>query len=227
MTEVDKAICYRCGEPMVDAKQYELNKHQFLEEPKVTHVEHIIHNSLFGRLKSSSILCKTCGSNFGVNEDKAFVSLFFPITERIKHLAIPKDHGKGNVNSFQGVLYEDETLLASKAVYIRDQKVIATEPFHEYDPSNNRIIIYASKKRAKQYRPLVEKELSSQGIDIGNITFEIQEDISARGILGIHFTEGIPDFNQRFKPGFIKMAVGWLCNALWATQNPTSKGITN
>jgi hypothetical protein len=194
---------------MVDAKEYEKNKERFPEEPKLTHVEHIIHNALFGRLKSSNILCKTCGSEFGEKEDKAFVCLFFPITERIKHIAIPKDHGKGNSNSVKGVLFEDEKFESSKDIYIRDQKVIASEPFYEYDAPNKKVLIYAAKKRAKQYRPLVEKELLNQGIDLSDLTFQTQEDVSDQGVLAVHFTKGIPDFNERFKPGFVKMAVGY------------------
>lgn len=209
MEKVDKSICYRCGQPMVEAKEYEKNKEKYLEEPKLAHVEHIIHNALFGRLKSNSILCKTCGSQFGEKEDKAFVSLFFLITERIKHIAIPKDHGRGNSNSVKGVLFEDEKFESSKDIFIRDQKVIASEPFYEHDASNNKVIIYAARKRAKQYRPLVEKELINQGVDTTRLTFQIKEDISDQGILAIHFTKGIPDFNDRFKPGFVKMAIGY------------------
>ena len=202
-------VCYRCGESMFDAKYYEKNKDQFDKEPKLTHVEHIIHNALFGRLKSNNILCKTCGAEFGKDEDKEFVSLFFPITERIKHLSIPKDHGKASVNSVKGTLYDDENLQTAKDVYLRNQKVTPLEPFYEFDPTNNRVIIYSSTKRGKQYQNIVKKELGSNGYDINKLTFEIQEDISDKGILGVHFTEGIENFNDRFKPGFVKIAVGY------------------
>ena len=61
---------------------------------KVIHEEHILHNALFGKLKSDRILCKTCGSKFGEKEDAEFVKQFAPITVRLSNFAISRDHGK-------------------------------------------------------------------------------------------------------------------------------------
>lgn len=48
-------ICYICGKQLSDNNSSETVKR---------HKEHIIHNGLYGRLKSSNILCEQCGSAY-------------------------------------------------------------------------------------------------------------------------------------------------------------------
>ena len=62
-------ICYICGKQLSDNNSSETVKR---------HKEHIIHNGLYGRLKSSNILCEQCGSAYSKNDAK-FIELFIII----------------------------------------------------------------------------------------------------------------------------------------------------
>ncbi|RZK37625.1 MAG: HNH endonuclease [Hymenobacter sp.] len=202
-------ICYSCGCPMVDEAYYRDHTEDFTSVPKFTHDEHIIHNALYGRLKSSQILCKDCGSKFGHEVDGEFVSLFTPVTERIKDILLSKQHGKNSVNTLQGVLYEDPAMLQERAVEIRDNVVYPKEPYYTFDASTDTVTIYASKARGKHYRNLVTKELAGRGVKLQATTFHFVEDIQDKGILGVFFTQGVERFNERFRLGLNKIALGF------------------
>lgn len=194
---------------MYSPEETKNNKSDRQSEPKIMHEEHIIHNALFGKLKSSNILCKSCGSTFGGKEDKDFVSLFFVITERINHLTIPRDHGKAGKNTLKGVLFDDASQKTSKKVSLRDGKVAPLQPFYEYNGEEDHVTIYADKNRGKQYKNVVLKELKNEGYDTEKLKFTFVDDISDQGVLGFHFSEGQTDFNGKFKRGFSKIAIGY------------------
>jgi hypothetical protein len=202
-------ICYQCGEEMFDEEYYLANIHLFVKKPKMKHCEHIIQNALYGKLKPNNILCKDCGSNFSQEIDKNFVSLFNCITEQIREILIRKDHSNENLNTLKGILYEDENLQQKKDVLIRENEVSPVEPFYEFDEQNRTIKIFANKKRAKQYKPIIINELTGKGIKTDDLNYEVISDISGKGILGIFFSEGVENFNDKFKIGFCKIAVGY------------------
>jgi len=179
----------------------------FQTENRCKHNEHIIQNALYGKLKPNNILCQDCGTNFSQDVDKGFVNLFTPITERIKEILIAKDHGKDSINTLKGILYKDN---ADKIeVQIRSNEANPISPFYEYDEKQKAVTIYSNKVRARQYKPIVEKELKEKGVDISQITFQVCTDLSHKGTLGINFTEGVEGFNDKFKLGFCKIAVGF------------------
>jgi hypothetical protein len=202
-------ICYSCGCPMVDEAYYQQHPEEFASKPKFTHDEHIIHNALHGRLTSSRILCQDCGSKFGHEADAAFVGLFTPLTARLKDLLIPKQHGNNTINTLQGVLYEDATLTKERRVIIRDNVVTPKEPYHTFDAGTNVVTIYANASRAKHYKNIVVKELTARGIDPDEVEFKLVEDVQDMGILGIFFTQGAENFNERLRLGFNKIALGF------------------
>jgi hypothetical protein len=200
-------ICYCCGEEMIDKEYYLAHQSLFTARPKFKHNEHIIQNALYGRLKPNNILCQDCGTSFSQEVDTGFVNLFAPITERIKEILIAKDHGKDSITTLKGVLYKDN---ADKIeVQIRSNEANPIIPFYEYDEKQKIVTLYSNKVRAKQYKPIVEKELIEKGVDISELTFEICTDISHKGTLGVNFTEGVEGFNDKFKLGFCKIAVGF------------------
>ncbi len=67
--------CYDCG--------------KFLTE-KIKSKEHIINNSIGGRLKSYNLLCKPCNSNFGSSMDTAISKSFNLLANQLN---IVRDHG--------------------------------------------------------------------------------------------------------------------------------------
>ena len=201
-------ICYKCGQEMVTEEYYKSNKLKFSVEPKLNHNEHIIQNALFGRLKPNNILCKQCGTDASTDIDKDFVTLFHFITETIKHILIKKDHGKGSLNTMKGVQYDGD-FVRKRDIMIRDNVVAPKEPFYEYDSFKSKLTIYATKARAQQYKNVVRKELSDQGVDYDQQKVEFVEDISHLGEIGIFFTEGIENFHQKLTNGFRKIAAGY------------------
>lgn len=201
-------ICYKCGQEMVTEEYYKSNKVKFSVEPKFNHNEHIIQNALFGRLKPSNILCMQCGTDASTDIDKDFVALFHFITETIKHILIKKDHGKGSLNTMKGVQYDGD-FVRKRDIMIRDNVVAPKEPFYEYDSFKSKLTIYATKARAQQYKDVVRKELSDQGVDYDQLEVEFVEDISHLGATGIFFTEGIENFHQKLTNGFRKIAAGY------------------
>ncbi|WP_345237866.1 HNH endonuclease [Hymenobacter saemangeumensis] len=202
-------ICYSCGCPMIDEAYYQQHTAEFASKPKFTHDEHIIHNALHGRLTSSRILCKDCGSTFGHEADGAFVSLFTPITARLKDMLLPKQHGKNTSNTLQGVLYEGGDPNRERRVVIKDNVVTPKEPFHSFDAATNLVTIYASAARAKHYKNIVIKELQANNLNPDEVVFKFVEEVQDMGVLGVFFTEGTEKFNERLRLGFNKIALGF------------------
>ena len=200
--------CYKCGHEMVTEGYYKANPEKFTTEPRFNHNEHIIQNALFGRLKPNNILCKQCGNDASTDIDKDFVTLFHFITQTIRHILINKDHGKGSINTMNGVLFDDRNI-KKRDIMIRDNVAAPKEPFHEYDPENEKLTIYATKARAPQYLNTLKLEFTKNGIDVNKIQVEIVEDISHLGPVGIFFTEGVDRFHDKFINGFRKIAAGY------------------
>lgn len=200
-------VCYLCGEKMVNEKYYLSHKELFKEKPCFLHDEHIIQNALCGRLKSDSILCKECGNILGDEIDSQFVSLFAPFIERLKKNLISKNHGKKNVVTVDGYVYRDEKLDEKIDVHIREGKASPIKPTYTIDKAEKKIKIYANKKTAKQYEPIVVKKIEEEGLKAELFDFEIITDINNEGILAYLFTEGKTNFNEEFKKGLVKIAV--------------------
>lgn len=212
-------ICYLCGNKMINERCYLSNKEEFKETPCFIHDEHIIQNALHGKLKSDSILCKSCGTILGDDIDSKFVSLFAPFIERLKKFLIKKDHGDKNAITLKGHLYKNEEFNEKINVQIRDGKVSPIEPYYKVDESEGCITIYANEKRAKQFKPIVQEELKSKGGNPESFEFKSKTDIQDEGILGYFFSEGIGNFNEIFKKGFVKIAVDFAAHCGISREN--------
>ena len=195
--ETSSNICYLCGYPMDIGGNC------------VSHEEHVIQNALYGRLRPSNILCQNCGNELSRTIDAPFVEIFDSITERFKHILISKDHGKDKSKSLKGYLYKFENVDEKIPIISKDGKIVPINPFYELSDNDSKVTIYADSSRAKHYKSVVEKELKEKGLDSDKIIFEYKDDIKEKGILGIFFTEGIKDFNSKFKKGLAKIAVGF------------------
>lgn len=62
--------CFICNTELLPKESVSQEKK---DKREYSHVEHIIPNAIGGKLKSDKILCSKCGSNFGVEIDKALI----------------------------------------------------------------------------------------------------------------------------------------------------------
>lgn len=169
------------------------------------HKEHIIHNGIYGKLKSSIILCEKCGGAYSKNDAK-FVELFSCFIEVLHDKLISKDHGTTNAKRLKGFLYliEDE----KKDIEFWGDKAYPVTPYYEIDQEANIIKIYGQKKRMEQYQNVVKKD-HPEWLDYA---VEFCDDISALGSIGLFFSEGNKEFNSIFREGMCKIATEFALN---------------
>jgi len=195
---------------MFDKESYSQKKDQFIEEPALKHKEHIIQNALRGKLKSDNILCKKCGDKLSKEIDSDFTELFAIITEQLRDRLVQKDHGQGNsAKTLKGYLYHDEKFESKLNINFKDYQASPEIPFYKLNEENKTIKIYANCSRAKQFQPLVLRELEGQGYNLSLYRIEHITDISSEGILGLFFSEGVNNFNRKFFLGINKIATGF------------------
>lgn len=200
------AICYLCGREMITQQEYNKDPLSYSEKPAINHAEHIIQNSLYGRLTSSDILCLSCGAKLSEEVDTAFNKLFAGFTEPIKHILAQKDHGD-KPKTLRGYIFKED---GSKIeVQVRDNKVLPLKPEYKFFVDRNEVEIYAPKAVAKSYDKQVLKELAGKGVDINDVKIKVVDDISHLGTVGVNFSEGVEDFNVKFKLGLNKIATGF------------------
>lgn len=183
-----------CGKPLSDdGKDNTVQRHK----------EHIIHNSLYGRLKSTSILCEKCGNAYS-KEDGNFVSLFSGFLETLHDYLYRKDHGKDKPKRLKAYFYpnsEKESDNKEDVEYCAG-KVYPLKPYYEVSEENKEIRIVAHKGRL----PHFEKFLLKEHPEYAEYKRILLDDISDLGKIGIFFSENNSDFNMIFKKGMIKIA---------------------
>lgn len=199
--------CYLCNRKLIDRPDSFDNKNVTHLQLPIRHEEHILHNALYGRLKNSEILCEPCGGELNDKIDRGFCSLFESFTEQLKPILASKDHGNNSSpKALSGYLYQRN----GERINVRQKgnKIFPIEPSFEYEKENHTVTIYASQKAAKKFKIKVLKDLKNK-VDITGIKIEIIDDLSHLGNVGIHFSEGIENFNEKFKMGFNKIAIGY------------------
>ncbi len=170
------------------------------------HGEHIIHNGIRGKLISSQILCKRCGSKYS-KEDSSFCKIFAPFIAALKDRLISSDHGKDVPKTLPGSLFNNMTNTPyglSRLVNVRNGVVTPVVPYHEID--GDKITVYAEKHRIDQYVNLLAKQLKAEGKDIASHIVEKVTDIHDKGYLAYFFSNGNATFNDDFKKGVVKIA---------------------
>lgn len=197
-------ICYLCGEVMISQIDYKKKGNNYSKDVKVEHKEHIIQDSLHGRLTDSTILCETCGTKLSDEIDSGFVKCFQSLTDPISSFLASKTKNRNYIRSLKGhvTLKNGET----KKVDIIEGRITPLKPY--FDPPKYGIVnVYSKSKTATNYVKHVKAVLEKQGHYIPNLTFNVIDDLHDYIELGINFSEGLPDFNNKFEMGYIKIAV--------------------
>ena len=200
-------ICYLCGENMIDRAHYENDKAGFIEKPKLKHAEHIIQDALYGRLTANDVLCETCGSKLSNEVDRNFVQIFQNLSERISHLLASKTKNRNYIKPLRGHVTTEAW--GKIEVIVQAGKISPVKPFYHYDAANSTINIYATKETAKSYIKFVQNELVQKGVSTNGLNFLIIDHLGDYKELGIYFSEGVENFNEKFKLGLNKIATGF------------------
>lgn len=195
-----KKYCYVCGKV--------LSEHPSSDECKC-HDEHIIPNAIGGHLTSRDFLCESCGGSLSKG-DKAFTDIFAPFIVFLNQAGLLRALDRNNVDKkvLTGGIFENNKLSTATIHEMRYQKGKATpcKPFYSIDETNKRVFIFAEKKTARHYRAYVEQQMKNDGKSIDQYQFDIFDDLSSLGFLGINFSKGKPNFNQDLKDGLLKIA---------------------
>ena len=139
-------ICYICGKQLSDNNSSETVKR---------HKEHIIHNGLYGRLKSSNILCEQCGSAYSKNDAK-FIELFNGFIELLRDYLYAKDHGKDKAKRLRAY-FNPEKENKTEVEYFAG-KVYPITPYYEVNKDTQEVKIFAHKDRLKHFETVLLKE---------------------------------------------------------------------
>lgn len=194
-------ICYMCGKV--------LSEHPSVDECKC-HDEHIIPNAIGGHLTSREFLCESCGGAFS-RGDSEFAKIMSPFIVLLNQAGLLRPLDRDNVEkkSLYGSIFKNNTLSSEPIMDIRyaEGKAILSKPTFKIDKEHKRVIIYAAGKAAKNIQEFARKELGKQGLDNSEYKFVICDDMLSHGFLGINFSKGITEFNEKFKDGLLKMAV--------------------
>lgn len=195
-----KKYCYVCGKV--------LSEHPSSDECKC-HDEHIIPNAIGGHLTSRDFLCESCGGSLSKG-DKAFTDIFAPFIVFLNQAGLLRALDRNNVDKkiLTGGIFENNELSSEPVQKIKYQKGKATpyEPFYRIDETNKKVFLFAEKKTAKHYRAYVEQQMKNDAKNIDQYHFEVFDDLSNLGFLGINFSKGKPNFNQDLKDGLLKIA---------------------
>jgi hypothetical protein len=170
------------------------------------HGEHIIHNGIRGKLISCTILCEECGGAYS-KDDANFCKIFAPFVVALSDRMIPADHGKTDGNTLKGSIFKTPDVKEGDEgleVTAKNGEVIPVQPF--YTIEENKINVYAGKKRIKDYLKVLTKELADNGDDIANYTIERHTDIHDQGYIAYYFSKGNDNFSEEFKKGMVKIA---------------------
>ena len=183
-------ICYICGKQLSDNNSSETVKR---------HKEHIIHNGLYGRLKSSNILCEQCGSAYSKNDAK-FIELFNGFIELLRDYLYAKDHGKDKAKRLRAY-FNPEKENKTEVEYFAG-KVYPITPYYEVNKDTQEVKIFAHKDRLKHFETVLLKE----NPELKEYKRILIDDISNKGNVGLFFSEKNPEFNTIFKDGITKIA---------------------
>jgi hypothetical protein len=183
--------CYLCGTA--------LESH--VDSNTKNHYEHIIPQALGGQLKTSGILCKTCGGEeyLGGKVDKPFCDIFTLITERID---LKKDRETNSVG-LDGKLHLIGTNECIE-ICLKDKIMSNKRPDYKIDHDKKIAYVFANQKVAKTFKFKVKNELEKQVENHAEYSIEIVS--SLKDFLGIiEFPFNLD--NSVFEQGLTKMAI--------------------
>lgn len=177
-----KKKCYLCGKKFNDTDTQE-------------HEEHIIQQALGGTITANDILCKNCGNRLSKEIDVDFIK---PFNYFVLLLNIKRDR-----KSIKNILLNGTIIYNSKEIEVvyKDGKVYPKKPF--YEEKDGKIIIYANKETAKNYKKKVTEDFKKANKCLEAKNILICDDMTA--IVKYPF----PLDNNTFKKGLAKIAIGY------------------
>lgn len=182
--------CYMCGKELSEDGHGDTVRR---------HKEHIIHNGIYGRIKTSTILCEKCGGTYSKSDAK-FVELFSGFMDLMNNQLYSKNHGENKRKRLHAYINLDEP--NQKKVEYYEGKTSPFEPYYIADDINKEVRIFANKYRAKNYEKVFQKEHP----EYAEYTMIHIDNMSAGKPIGLFFSENNPDFNRIFKEGIVKIA---------------------
>ena len=185
-----KNYCYICGRELSDIESDTTAKR---------HKEHIIHNGIYGRLKSSTILCERCGGAYSKSDAK-FVELFSGFIELLNDKLYSKDHGSNKRKRLKAYLNPNNGEQQEVEYYMG--KTYPNNPYYVIDEEKKELILYANGNRLKGYEKVILKEHPEY------TTYRriLKDDVTDRSPIGLFFSENNLDFNRVFEEGLAKIA---------------------
>lgn len=135
---MSEAKCYLCSMPMLANK----NNNVPNDGNAYMHEEHIIHNGIGGRLRSSTILCEKCGGILNDNIDSKFVRIFDLFDSSLKLSKSRNKNSKKNFLIKADILNSDTIEISLDGFEYKPKK-----PFFIEDKINNEINIYGPDKK--------------------------------------------------------------------------------
>lgn len=188
------STCYLCGCTLED----------HVNDTTANHFEHIIPQALGGQLTEKDLLCKTCGGDkhLGGQIDKPFSEMFRLITDR---LDMKRDR-KTNSVPLKGKLevLNDDVVFD---IHLREGILSTQKPEYRINHEKKRVIVFANKKIAKDFKRKVERDLIKEGDIDGSYSIEVISDLSQHeefhGVIKFPFNVD----NKTFEAGFAKMAI--------------------
>lgn len=183
-------FCYCCGG-------------RFDSASVLKHEEHIIQQSIGGRLTCSDILCKACGENLGRDIDAPFGHIFSDICA---FLDVKKDRNGGN-KSVKGVVVSETdrygNCLRGVNVVWKNSRVFPVRPIHKYSVDKSKVFIYSQKKSLRDYIKKVESELDCYFAKENRPEVVACDDIYCYFNCNFNIDEAV------LSSGLVKMAIGY------------------
>ena len=189
--------CYMCGKELSDDGHGETVKR---------HKEHIMHNGIYGRLKSSTILCEKCGGAYSKSDAK-FVELFSGFIDLLQDKLYSKDHGGDKRKRLKAYLEPGSDRQVE--VDYKDGKTSPRDPYWIVDDEKKELILCANDNRQKGYENVVLKEHP----EYASYAIVRKDNITDGKQIGLFFSENNPEFNKIFKEGIAKIATEFAIDA--------------
>jgi len=186
--------CYLCGAALRENIDGSTNDHD----------EHVIPQSLGGRLKARGILCKECGGEkfLGGSIDKPMSDMFRLITGRLD-MANERATSPVPIKAKLSLLKNGDTI----DVHFSGGKIFHRKPAYEIDRAGKKVKVYGNEVAAREYEKKAQQELKRTEADWKDYSFEVISDLSNREEFA-----GVVEFpfqidNQVFAAGFTKIAL--------------------
>ena len=196
--------CYLCNKELVELKDLIDPEHQGED-----HVEHIIQNSIGGRLKANGLLCKGCGGEFGDDVDTKFKELFAYFLNLLYDKGVLHIDRREKRCHVEGEYYPNPLKPAESIPVCQatSGQIFAKENTCKIFESDKKIIIYLCTKRNPGLVESMKRKIKEENpkIILEDYSLEVKDEISSE-YFAWNFSKGNPEFNTVFGKGLQKIA---------------------